>query len=515
MINLRKIALITCTVGMLSTNLKAQDATKENPKETNKENTSIPKEEKSVTHHTVVIGGKTINYTATAGALILRNNIDEPIAFFGYTAYTKDGEDANKRPITFSYNGGPGSSSMWLHMGVMGPKRVVVNDPNDNAPAPYKVEDNQYSILDNSDVVMIDPIGTGISRAIGKSKNEEYWSVNGDLKSVGDFVKQYLIENDRLNSPKFLLGESYGTMRSAAVGKYLQNAGVALNGIILVSSVLDLRTLTFQDGDDLSYIINLPAYAATAWYHNKIANKPASLVEFLKEARVFAEGPYNVALMKGSKLTKEEKEIIANQVARFTGLSKDYLLKANLRVKQGQFCQELLRDEHLTTGRLDSRYKGINSDLLSESAAYDPQSAALSPIYISAFMNYYYGELKVNKNLTYRVSASSLPGFKWDWKHNMSGFGDAATPNTAIDLAEAMTKNPNLKVLVLNGYYDLATPFYGTEYTFEHMGLEDKIQANVKMKYYEAGHMMYIHPASAAAYKKDVTEFIKENAGLK
>ena len=514
MSNLRKMVMATMIATAFTGNLFAQETTKENPK-AEKEIVQFTKEEKSVTKHSVVIGGKTINYTATAGALILRNNIDEPIAFFGYTAYTKDGEDVNKRPITFSYNGGPGSSSMWLHMGVMGPKRVVVNDPSSNAPAPYKVEDNQYSILDNSDVVMIDPIGTGISRAIGKSKNEDYWGVNGDLKSVGDFVKQYLIENDRLNSPKFLLGESYGTMRSAAVGKYLQNAGIALNGIILVSSVLDLRTLTFQDGDDLSYLINLPAYAATAWYHNKIANKPASLEAFLKEARAFAEGTYNVGLMKGNKLTKAEKENLAGQLAHFTGLSTEYWLKADLRVKQGQFCQELLRDEHLTTGRLDARYKGINSDLLSESAAYDPQSAALSPIYIAAFMNYYYGELKVNKGLTYRISASSLPGFKWDWKHNTSGFGDAATPNTAIDLAEAMTKNPNLKVLVLNGYYDLATPFYGTEYTFEHMGLEDKIQANIKMKYYEAGHMMYVHPASAAAYKKDVTEFIKENAGLK
>ena len=497
---------------LLSSNLvRSQEAVKETPKETQ----SPAKEEKSVTRHMVTIGGKTINYTASAGALILRNNIDEPVAFFGYTAYTKDGEEASKRPITFSYNGGPGSSSMWLHMGVMGPKRVLVNDPGDNAAAPYKVVDNEYSILDNSDIVMIDPVGTGISHAVGKSKNEDYWGVNGDLKSVGDFIKQYLIENDRLNSPKFLLGESYGTMRSAAVGKYLQNAGVALNGIILVSTVLDLRTLTFQDGDDLSYIINLPGYAATAWYHNKVKDKPTDLAAFLKEARAFAEGPYTLALMKGSKISKPEKESIARQVSQYTGLDPNYILNANLRVNQGQFCQELLRSEHLVAGRLDSRYKGINQEPLSESTSYDPQSAALSPIFIAAFLNYYYTELKVSKGLTYRVSAGSLPGFKWDWKHNTSGFGDAATPNTAIDLAEAMTRNPNLKVLVLNGYYDLATPFFGAEYTFDHMGLEDKILANVKMKYYEAGHMMYVHPASAVAYKKDVTEFIKENSGVK
>jgi carboxypeptidase C (cathepsin A) len=304
-------------------------------------------------------------------------------------------------------------------------------------------------------------------------------------------------------------------MRSAGVSKYLQNAGFAFNGIILVSAVLDLRTLTFQDGDDISFVMNLPTYAATAWYHNKIPNKPASIENYLKEARAFAEGPYTAALMKGSKITQAESEAIAKKLSYFTGLSTSYILNGKLRISQGQFCQELLREEHMTTGRLDSRYKGVDQNLLSESAAYDPQSAALSPTYIASFLNYYYNELKVNKNLTYRVSAGSLPGFKWDWKHNTSGFGDAATPNTAIDLAEAMSKNPNLKVLVMNGYYDLATPFYGSEYTFDHMGLEEKIQANVKMKYYEAGHMIYIHPASAAAYKKDMVDFIKENSGVK
>lgn len=510
--NIAKKVLPFLLIAVMTTGeLLAQEASKETVKET----AAIPKEEKSITKHTVTIGGKVINYTATAGALILRNNMDEPVAFFGYTAYVKDGEDAGKRPITFSYNGGPGSSSMWLHMGVMGPKRVVVNDPGDNAAAPYKVVDNEYSILDNSDVVMIDPVGTGISRAIGKTKNEDYWGVNGDLKSVGDFIKQYLIENDRLNSPKFLLGESYGTMRSAAVGKYLQDEGVALNGIVLVSTVLDLKTLTFQAGDDISYIVNLPTYAATAWYHKKVADRPADLEGYLKEARAFAQGPYTLALMKGSKLGMAEKESIARQMTRYTGLSLDYIIKADLRINQGQFSQELLRSEHMVAGRLDSRYKGFAQSLLTEASEYDPQSSSISPPFIASFLNYYHTELKVSKALTYRVSAYGLPGFKWDWKHNGNGFGDAATPNTAVDLAEAMTHNPNLKVLVLNGYYDLATPFYGAEYTFDHMGLEEKIQGNVKMKYYEAGHMMYIHPASATAFKKDVTEFIKENSGVR
>ena len=235
-----------------------------------KDSLSIPKEEKSVTHHAVTIEGKTINYTATAGALILRNDQDEPIAFYGYTAYTKDGQnEMDKRPISFSYNGGPGSSSIWLHMGAMGPKRVVLNDPNDNHPAPYKLEDNQFSILDVSDIVMIDPVGTGLSKAIGKSVNKDFWGVDGDIKSVSGFIKQYINENNRWQSPKYLVGESYGTMRSAGVANYLQeNLGIALNGIVLISTVLDMRTLTFQQGDDLSYILNLPTYAVAAWYHN-------------------------------------------------------------------------------------------------------------------------------------------------------------------------------------------------------------------------------------------------------
>lgn len=482
--------------------------------ESKKDTTSVPKEEKSITHHNVTIEGKSISYTATAGALILRDEEDKPIAFFGYTAYTKDGNnDASKRPITFSYNGGPGSSSIWLHMGVMGPKRIVVNDPYDNPPPPYKVEDNQFSILDISDVVMIDPVGTGLSKAIGKAKNKDFWGVDGDIHSVSAFIKQYITENNRWNSPKYLLGESYGTMRSAGVADYLQeHMGIALNGVVLVSTVLDLRTLTFQSGDDISYILHLPTYAAVAWYHNKIPNKPDSLEAFVQSARDFAGGEYVNALMKGDALTKQEKATIAEKMSQLTGLSTAYLLKANLRVSEPQFTQELLRDEHLTVGRLDSRYTGINQDLLSEFSRYDPQSSAISPAYTAAFTNYYYTELKVNKKLTYKTSAHSTKGFSWNWKHNRSGFGDAATPNTAVDLADAMSKNPNLKILVLNGYYDLATPFYAVEYTFDHMGLEKKIKDNIEMKYFKAGHMMYINPESGKAFKKYVAAFINSTS---
>jgi carboxypeptidase C (cathepsin A) len=469
---------------------------------------------KSVTKHSVTIGGKVINYTATAGALQLLNEKEEVVALYGYTAYIKDGEtDAAKRPVTFSFNGGPGSSSMWLHLGIMGPRRVVVNDPETNMPPPYKMEDNANSVLDISDIVMIDPVGTGLSRPAGKGRNKDFWGVDQDIKSVSQFIKQYTMDNARWQSPKYLLGESYGTMRSAGVVNYLQeNMGITMNGVILVSVVLDLRTLTFQQGDDISYAMHLPTYAATAWYHKKIPSKPASLEAFLKEVRTFTEGEYSTALIKGSRITEEEKNSVAAKLSAFTGLSTAYLLKANLRVTEPQFTQELLRDEHLSVGRLDSRYKGINQNLLSEGSSFDPQSTAISPAFIASFMNYYYEELKVDKSNSYHVSAYSAEGFDWDWKHKMNGgAGDPVTPNTGVDLAEAMSRNPKLKILTLNGYYDLATPFFGTEYTFDHLGLEKQLIKNITHKYYEAGHMMYIQAASAVSFKKDVAAFILDS----
>jgi carboxypeptidase C (cathepsin A) len=476
-----------------------------------KDSAAIPDAIKSVTKHSATIGGKVINYTATAGALILKNEKDEPVALFGYTAYTKDGEtDMTKRAITFSYNGGPGSSSYWLHMGILGPKRVVVSNAETIPPPPYKMEDNANSILDVSDLVMIDPVGTGLSHAIGKAKNKDFWGVDADIKSVGNFIKQYVTDNSRWNSPKYLLGESYGTMRSAGVVNYLQEEiGMEMNGVILVSVVLDLRTLTFQQGDDISYVMHLPTYAATAWYHNKIPNKPSSLETFLNEVKAFASGEYTSALMKGDNLSDAEKENIATKLSSFTGLSKDYLLKADLRVSEPQFTQELLRSEHKTVGRLDSRFTGVNQDLLSEYSSFDPQSSAISPAFTSVFLDYYYGDLKMDKSNSYHTSAYGTEGFDWDWKHKKNGGGgDPVTPNTAVDLAEAMSHNPNLRVLVLNGYYDLATPFYATEYTFDHTGLEKKLKQNITLKYYNAGHMMYIEPASAIAFKKDVADFI-------
>jgi carboxypeptidase C (cathepsin A) len=470
------------------------------------------KAEKFVTKHSIKIDNKLINYTAIVGTIILKNEKEEPIASFGYTAYTKDGEtDMTKRPVTFSYNGGPGSSSMWLHLGIMGPRRVVVNDPLPNGAAPYKLEDNNYSILDISDVVMMDPIGTGISRAVGKAQNKDFWGVDPDIKSVSQFIKNYVHENERWNSPKYLLGESYGTFRSAGVADYLQNTfGISVNGVVLVSNVLDIRTLSYNPGDDISYVVNFPTYAATSWYHNKLANKPASLDGFLKEVRIFSFGDYAAALLKGDQLSATERETILNKLVTYTGIAKDYWDKANLRVNQPQFAQEVLRNAGMMVGRLDSRYTGITQNLLSEYANNDPQSSDIASAFISAFMNYYTTELKVSKDKVYNTNAYFFSDFKWDWKHARSQgiFGDAVSPTTSPDLLNAMSENPKMKVLVMNGIYDMATPFAGTEYTFDHLGLGKKLKANVIQKYYEAGHMMYTQPESAAKFKKDVAEFI-------
>ena len=471
----------------------------------------IPEAEVSTTQQSVKINGVVIPLTAKAGTMQLRDENNEPIALFGFTSYTKDG--AANRPIVFSYNGGPGSSSFWLHMGVMGPKRIVVNDPLFTPAAPYKLVNNDFSILDVADVVMMDPVGTGLSIPVGKAKFSDFWGVDQDIRSISLFITQYLIENGRMNSSKYLLGESYGTFRNAGVMNRLLEQGIALNGVVMVSAVFDLRTLIFPPNDDLPYVVHFPTYAATAWYHNKITNKPASLESFLNEVRTFTEKEYVPALYKGGRISKEEKNAIASKLASYSGLSAEYWLKADLRVQAGEFFQELLRSEGNTVARLDARFKGINEDLLGQLADYDPQSSSISPAYITGFLHYFYNDLKVNKKLTYATTAGTREGFKWDWNHagNMR-WGTSAAIHTGIDMATAMTKDPSMKVLILNGYYDAATVFYGVEHTIEHLGLPKVIRDNIIMKYYEAGHMMYTHQPSLEKFKKDVSEFIQSSA---
>lgn len=494
-------ALFFCLIFPL--HLLSQSSTENKPPK------PIPPAEVSTTTQTVSINGKTISLTATAGTFQIRDENNEPIANFGFTSYMKQNAGAD-RPILFAYNGGPGSSSFWLHMGILGPKRIVVNDPEYTPAAPYQLVNNDYSILDEADLVMIDPVGTGLSIPVGKAEFKDFWGVDQDIRSISLFITQFLIANHRMNSPKFLLGESYGTFRNAGVMNKLLGQGIAMNGIIMVSAVFDLRSLLFPPNDDHSYIVHFPTYAATAWYHDKIENKPESLESFLDEVRRFTEEEYVAALFKGDRLSKEQKQLMALKLASYTGLSTDYWLKANLRVTNSEFFAEFMREEGQTTGRLDSRYTGINQDLLSQTGEYDPQSAAISPAYITGFLHYLHHDLKVDNKHMYSITAGRRPGFKWDWSHEgNSRWGTSAAINTENDMAQALSRDPNMKVLILNGYYDLATVFYGVEHSIDHMGLPPHIKKNIIMKYYEAGHMMYTYPPSMKQFKEELAEFIR------
>ncbi len=478
--------------------------------EEKKENKPIPEAYLSTTKQSVSIRGTKIPLIAKAGTMKIRDENNEPIALFGFTSYTKEGTSSD-RPIMFAYNGGPGSSSFWLDIGVLGPKRIVVEDPGFTPAAPYQLVNNEYSVLDIADLVMIDPVGTGLSIAIGKAEFKDFWGVDQDIRSICLFITQYLIEHDRLNSPKYLLGESYGTFRNAGVMNRLLNQGIALNGVIMVSAVFDLRTLLFPPNDDLPYIVHFPSYAATAWYHDKIEKEPnETLEQFIDGVRAFTENEYMPTLFKGSRLTDQEKSAMAGKLSKFTGLSEAYWIKADLRVTASEFFQELLRDQGQTVGRLDARFSGINQDLIGQNADYDPQSAAISPAYITAFLDYFHNQLKVSKDLMYSITAGRRGGFKWDWTHqgNMR-WNTSAAINTGIDMATALTRDPNMKVLILNGYYDIATVFYGVEHSIDHLGLPQEIKDHIIMKYYEAGHMMYTHPPSLEKFKQDVDEFIR------
>ncbi|MFQ3214677.1 MAG: carboxypeptidase C (cathepsin A) [Marivirga sp.] len=476
------------------------------------EEKELPKGEIFTSSQSVIINGKTINLDAETGTVQLRDENDKPIALFGFTHYKKTGSTEN-RPIVFAFNGGPLSASFWLHFGVLGPKRVEINDTGYTKPAPYKVVNNEFSILDKADLVMIDPIGVGFSKPIGESKWEDFWGVDQDIRSIGLFIEQFIIRSKKFNAPKYLLGESYGTFRNAGLVKYLQDKGIAMNGVIMVSAVFELQHLLFGPGDDISYLVHFPAYASTAWYHNKVKDKAENLESFLKNVRSFTENEYATALFKGDQLNLTEKESIAQRLADFSGLSKSYWLKADLRVTNDEYFQELLRQEGLTVSRLDSRFTGINEDLLSQVALTDPQGDAISPPYISAYKDYLYNELNVRKDLSYTTSTGSRKDFKWDWNHNGNVIWNAQVAvSTLPDMTSAMKRNPNLKILILNGYYDLATVFYGVEYSINHMGLDTELKKNIIMKYYDAGHMMYTHKPSMQKFKKDVDEFIDQTS---
>src|SRR5579864_6777616 len=469
-----------------------------------------PKEESSVTDHSIKINGETISYKATAGTILIKDDKGDPTASIFYIAYTRsDVKDLSQRPLAFLYNGGPGSSSIWVHMGAYGPKRVVTTDAGTTPPAPYRLVDNQYSLIDKCDEVFLDPVGTGFSHAVGKAQNKDFWGVDSDVRSLAQFINSYVSRNNRWNSPKFLIGESYGTFRSVALGNYLQSRnGMYLNGIVLMSNVLDLATISFYPGEDLAYILYVPSYAATACYHKVLTNCPTDLTGFLQQARQFASTDYASALLKGDSLSDSEKADVAKKLAQFTGLSEDYIIKADLHVNLPQVMAELQRSRGLDTGRLDARFSGLAVDPLSEFGEYDPQSTALEGAFTAAFNDYVRQELKFGQDQHYNVAAQ-FDGANWDWKHGGEGFGFPGAANVEPDLVEAIVTNPNLKIEVENGLYDLATPFFETEYEMDHLGLPKKLQGNITLKYYDAGHMMYVRPDDLAKLSANVHSFIE------
>jgi carboxypeptidase C (cathepsin A) len=468
----------------------------------------LPKAESSVTQHHITLRGKTIDYLATAGTMIVRDDEDKPMASIGYVAYVRQDKAAGTRPITFAFNGGPGSSSLWLHMGVLGPRRVVVADSEPTPPAPYQVVDNEFGVLDKSDLVMIDPVGTGLSRAVCDHKDEDFWSVDPDIDSISRFIAQYLSDNSRWSSPKYLLGESYGTTRGAGIINYLrEHQSLDFNGLILVSVATDIEAIFAElPGNDRPYAVYLPGFAAVAYYHHVLPNQPAALEPFLQEVREYALGPFTAALIKGDALSDAERMAVAQKVHDYIGLPVDYLVDARLRVSEVEFAHELLKPQHKTVGRLDGRFVGWTPDPLAKQTDYDPQSEAISAAYAATFLDYYHGELKFGGGATYRTTNYTIGG-KWKWTHHTPQ-GEQPIVNTGVDLAEALMKDANLKVLVLNGYYDLATPFSATEYVMAHLGVPAPVSARIKMQYYPAGHMMYVNPQSIAKMKGDLDAFM-------
>jgi carboxypeptidase C (cathepsin A) len=463
---------------------------------------SAEKEETPVvTHHEIHVGGKALKYTVTTGLMPLKDTKGDVEAHIFFIAYTLDGVgETSRRPLMFSFNGGPGSASVWLHLGAIGPKRVMVL-PDGRMPAPpFHLVDNEYTWLDQTDLVFIDPVGTGYSRAAKPELGKKFWSVNGDVESVGEFIRLYLTRYERWTSPLFLVGESYGTTRAAGLSGYLIERGIAFNGIVLVSSILNFETVQFTKGNDLPYVLYLPSYAATAWYHHKLAPELQSdLPKTLKEVEAWAATDYAAALAKGDRLTAAERDETIARLSRFTGLSKSYIDESNLRVSIFPFTKELLRDERRTVGRLDSRFKGIDESAATAAPEYDPTIAAVRPPYTTTFNNYVRGELGYKTDLEYYILGGGITS-PWDWG---SGF-----PDTSDDLRQAFAKNPYMKLYVASGHFDLATPYFATQYTLAHMGLDPTQRQNIRTGEYEAGHMMYVDTSQLEKLKGEVAAFI-------
>jgi len=480
----------------------AATAAKEPAKD--KDKSKEPEEKPVSSKHTATIGGQKIEYTATAGTILLRDDEDKPTASIFYIAYTRDGDaDHSARPITFSFNGGPGASSVWMHLGLLGPRRVRLAEDGGALPPPYKLVDNEDSLLDTTDLVFIDPVSTGFSRAIPQKEARKFHGLREDAASVGEFIRLYVTRQKRWGSPKFIIGESYGTTRAAALsGELSDHLKMNVNGIMLVSTVLNFETLDFGPGNDLPYILYLPSYATTAWYHKKLApellQKP--LEDVFAEAERFAAGAYSAALFSGSALAPDQRQKVVQEYARLTGLSTNFVERANLRVSLGRFASELLSGDNRIVGRYDSRYQGYIRDRLGGRMEQDPSFEAVASLFASTFNDYIRNELKYETDLPYEVLTSVGP---WNWDQN-NGYVDVGQT-----LASALTREPFLKIHVSSGYYDLATPLSATRYTFNHLGIDPELLKNITLDSYTAGHMMYLNHPDLKKSKVDLARFIR------
>lgn len=465
----------------------------------------VPEPRESLTRHTGRFGASAISYEALAGETYLRDKDGKPKAALFSTSYFKTPRDAT-RPVVFLFNGGPGSGSLWLHMGAFGPKRVVVpSDARDDGAPPYPIIDNPHSLLDVADLVFIDPVGTGLSRALGDTDPNEYWGVKSDAVSIATFIRQWLSRHDRWNSPKFVGGESYGTTRSVAVAQELEGSynDVSLNGLLLISTILDFASDEVVTGNEMPYVLRLPSYAATAWYHGKVANRPANVADFVEESRRFALGPYLTALAKGNALGAEEHARVRADLSRYTGLSEAYLDRTRLRVRPDRFYKELLRDRGLVVGRLDGRYAAPDADDAGDSGENDPSFQGIDGAYTAAMNTYAREALKYSPDMQYNVIGGVGP---WDW--NVSGAPGRRNAYTTVAhyVGPILRGNSGLRIFVAQGWYDHATPFFGAEYS---LNRPDIPTGRIEWHYYDAGHMMYVNEPDLVKLSNDIRGFIR------